>query len=164
METIYHYFLVDGNLEEAKHKVLHFLDKYQLVRYDFYEIDEDQIFSVCDDKFKEKLDFCIKQNYQVLNKFIDIIQNEGFDSLKDLLKLPQGYLSKVVHLIAHFLDGFFSIDSFFYNLIEESHWISNKLRNKLEVSQEGYYIIGVKAYFKEPYYKFEDLMPSKFML
>ncbi len=45
--------------------------------------------------------------------------------------MPQGYKSKMLHVITHFLDGFFGIDTFFYNLEEDSHWVSEELQKKI---------------------------------
>jgi hypothetical protein len=67
------------------------------------------------------------------------------ESLGDLESLPQGYQSKTLHTLTHLLDGFFGIDSHFYNLIEGSHGVSAGLRGKIDSSPGGYMLLAVRA-------------------
>ena len=47
---------------------------------------------------------------------------------EDFHNIKQGYLSKTLHILSHFLDGFIGIDSYFYNLIDDSHWLPSSNR------------------------------------
>lgn len=163
MQEIIHFFLAKGeNSKQVIEIVKNFLEKYELVRYDFFEIEESSIFSGVSKEFWEKLNFGIEKNKEILTNFLSELKNEGFSKLEDILEIPQGYLSKVFHIIAHLVDGFFGIDSVFYNLIEDSHFLSESLKREIKEKPREFYLIKVKAYLKEPLYKFELLSPKSF--
>jgi hypothetical protein len=61
--------------------------------------------------------------------------------IEDLLALKPGYPSKVLHILTHMLDGFIGIDSAFYNLVEDSHWLSEPLRTTILRNPEGYWLV-----------------------
>ena len=54
----------------------------------------------------------------------------------------------MLHVITHLLDGFFGIDSYFYNLVEDSHWVSEELRATIKTSPSRYWLIAVEADFE----------------
>lgn len=163
MQENIHLFLTKANgKHQAIENIKNFLDKYQLVRYDFFEIDETSIIEASSDNFWEVLELGLKENKEILLRFLVELKNEGYSKLEDILELPQGYLSKILHLIAHLVDGFFGIDSAFYNLIEDSHFLSEALRRKIRENPDEFYLLKVKAYIKEPLYKFELLSPKSF--
>ncbi|MEJ2057239.1 MAG: hypothetical protein P8X39_05310, partial [Desulfofustis sp.] len=68
----------------------------------------------------------------------------------DLIDLNQGYQSKILHIIAHFLDGFIGIDSVFYNLIDDSHWLSDETRDKIEQQPDRFRLLSLKCYSLTP--------------
>lgn len=159
-----HLFLVEAkDIIQAQLTVKRFLQNYQLIRYDHFEIETNKILTPEDSDFYEELEKGLATNRSILENFLRDLETEGYSTIKDLTVLPQGYLSKMFHLVAHFLDGFFSIDSYFYNLIEDSHWISKALMKKIEVAKENYFLIKVRAYLKDTMYQFENLSPRKFL-
>jgi hypothetical protein len=80
----------------------------------------------------------------LLAEFADL----GYESLTDLASVPQGYESKLLHTITHLLDGFFGLDSFFYNLVEESNWISAPFLAKIGKCKEAdFYLVHVQGSF-----------------
>ena len=47
--------------------------------------------------------------------------------------------------MAHLLDGFFGIDSQFYNLPEDSHWLGESLRKQIETGPAEFWLVRVAA-------------------
>ncbi|PMP65532.1 MAG: hypothetical protein C0190_06635 [Thermodesulfobacterium geofontis] len=162
MQEIIHFFLAKGeNSKQVIKIVKNFLEKYELMRYDFFEIEGSSIFSANSEEFWENLSLGIEKNKEILTNYLSELKSEGFSKLEDISEIPQGYLSKVFHIIAHLVDGFFGIDSAFYNLIEDSHFLSEALKREIKENPEKIYLIKVKAYIKEPLYKFELLKSKK---
>ncbi|MFN3504768.1 MAG: hypothetical protein ACK4Y7_00975 [Caldimicrobium sp.] len=163
-QVFIHFFLVEGkNLSEAAEKVKNFLEKYELVRYDSFKIEENGSFSAKDKNFGDLLDIALSKNQDTLKSYISDLKREGsIINLDDVEKIPQGYLSKLFHLLAHLVDGFFGIDSYFYNLVEDSHWITSRLKKNIAQNPDNYFLIKVVAYLQEPTYYFEYLTPKKF--
>jgi hypothetical protein len=62
-----------------------------------------------------------------------------------LSELPQGFRTKMLHVITHFLDGFFGIDTYFYNLEEDSHWVSEQARRRIREAPSDYRLLSVEA-------------------
>ena len=148
--TSEHIFLVEADShEQALSQVVKFLSSYQLVRYDRFEVKREEIISVHDERFWEVLEKGLQKNYEILQGFIGELKSEGYQSVDDLRSLPQGYLSKLVHLIAHFVDGFFSVDSYFYNLIEDSHFLSLYLKRRMLRVRQNFYLIPAVGYFEK---------------
>lgn len=113
----YHEILAEGqDFETCKRKVLHFFHNYQLVRYSRIDVLEGESIQASNPVFWERLEKAILNNRRVLQNLIAELEDEGIKALKELNKLPQGYKSKMLHTITHLLDGFFGIDTYFYNL------------------------------------------------
>jgi len=162
--TSKHIFLVEAESpEQALSQVVKFLSSYQLVRYDRFEVKREEIISVHDERFWEVLEKGLQKNYEILQGFIGELKSEGYQLVDDLRSLPQGYLSKLVHLIAHFVDGFFSVDSYFYNLIEDSHFLSPYLKSRMLGGRQNFYLIQAIGYFEEKIHPFEMFSPRKFL-
>jgi hypothetical protein len=62
-----------------------------------------------------------------------------------LLTLKQGYATKILHTLTHLLDGFIGIDSAFYNLVEDSHWVSGELAEAIRVAGAEYWLVPVRT-------------------
>lgn len=150
-----HVFLVKAkNTTQAQLYVEHLLRTYKLIRYDHFEIKADQILVTQDPSFYEELEKALILNRDTLKNFLDDLEKGGYTTIGNLADMPQGYLSKILHLVAHFLDGFFSIDSYFYNLVEASHWMSKALMRKIKSDSKNFFLIKVKAYLEDTVYKF----------
>jgi hypothetical protein len=141
-----HEILVRGSdFDTCKKKVLHFFEKYQLVRYSYIYILKDESLSAASPDFEGRLQKAILNNRQIVHDLIKELQGEGVITLDDLQELPQGYKSKMLHTVTHFLDGFFGIDTYFYNLEDDSHWVSEELHKKIEASPSGYWLLALEA-------------------
>ncbi|MFH1217441.1 MAG: hypothetical protein V1706_13150 [Pseudomonadota bacterium] len=137
-----HYFLADGpDLPTSINKVNHFFASTVLVKYEQVRVEKEEAFSSVDERFAEMLDQAIAGNGGLLNKLLGELEAEGFAELSRWSTMPQGYLSKTVHAVAHMLDGFFGVDSAFYNLVDDSHWVSETLMERIKKSPDGFWLI-----------------------
>jgi hypothetical protein len=141
-----HEILVKGSdFETGKAKVLQFFKRYQLVRYSQIDIPRDAALAAGDPDFDNRLQKAILKNRGIVDALADELQREGVDTLHDLAALPQGYKTKMLHVITHLLDGFFGIDTYFYNLEEDSHWVSEPLIRKIHTDSSQYWLLTIKA-------------------
>lgn len=142
----FHIILVKGdNFELSKKNVLSFFEKYQLVKYSIINIIESESVSSEDIEFFKKLNAALKRNKEILRDLIKELKDEGINTLNEIENLPQGYKTKLLHTATHFLDGFFGIDTFFYNIEEYSHWVSEGLIEKIKNKSKLYWLISVEA-------------------
>jgi hypothetical protein len=138
---ITHRLLTHGkDVRHAEERVRRFFRDYELIFYDKITYSED-IISASSSLFWEEANRAIGKNREVINRFLLQLSEEGYRHFADLAKIPQGYLSKIFHTMAHLLDGFFGVDSHFYNLSEGSHWISRKLLKEIEMDPEHYWLV-----------------------
>jgi len=146
-----HTILVSAaSYQDCKAQIVGFFEKTSLVQYDKISIDDDSVFSGDDEHFFEQLKNVIDQNNGVLEKFIEELKATGFNNHTDLVHLRQGYPSKVLHIIAHFLDGFIGIDTVFYNLIEDSHWVSPETKKKIAEDPKQFWLVPLDCYSMTP--------------
>ncbi len=122
----------------------------ELVRYDRITIDDRQSLAGSHRDFTRCLTEAIGKNRQTLAGLINDLENTGAATIADLLQLAQGYPSKVLHIATHFLDGFIGIDSAFYNLIDDSHWLPEKTRQMIASAPDGYWLIPVDGFSETP--------------
>lgn len=138
--------LVRGaDLSASSEKVLSFFRKYQLVRFSHISVQEERSVSAAHPDFSRRLEESLTENWRILGNLIRELQDERIVTLEDLKSIPQGYRTKLLHVITHFLDGFFGIDTFFYNLIEDSHWVSDTVRAQLEENPSDFWIVALNA-------------------
>jgi hypothetical protein len=141
-----HVFLVEGDsLEECSRRITGFLEKYELVRYGSFAIVAEESLVGSSPDFPARLEEAIAENRRRLGLFIAELQDDGINSLQDLASVPEGYQSKTVHTVAHLLDGFFGIDSHFFNLADNSHWLPDHRKALLESAKESHMLVKVRA-------------------
>lgn len=136
--------------EECKSQVLNFFDKTSLVRYDRIVVDESKHLSAREDAFPAALEKALDRNRQILSELVDELGTAGFAKRSDLPDLSQGYPSKVLHIIAHFLDGFIGIDSVFYNLVNDSHWLPEETAAQIIEEPDRFWLISLDCYSMSP--------------
>ncbi len=142
----YHEILSKGSdFEACKKGVLDFFRNYQLVRYSHIAVIEKECLSASNSGFSERLEKSVQKNRAILHELIAEFEMEDIFTLNDLEHLPQGYKTKMLHVITHLLDGFFGIDTYFYNLVEDSHWVSDELLKTMKSIPSHYWIISVEA-------------------
>ena len=143
-----HTFLLKGeDAAESLERVRRFLSTYELLRYSRVETDGDPPLPATDPGFLGRLDECIAENRRRLRSLLDELRREGIESLEDLGDLSQGHLTNTLHTATHLLDGFFGIDSFFFNLVEGTHEISDALRQKIASDPGQYMLVSVIGTF-----------------
>jgi hypothetical protein len=144
--SIEHTLMVSGpDIKTCGHRVQNFFEKSQLVRYDSIEIDRQNSFNGTAPQFKELLSKTIARNHEILADLLSKLKNESCHELEDLLQLPQGFQSKLLHTMSHLLDGFFGVDSHFFDIDEISHWLTENRRKKIKESPDECWLVSVKA-------------------
>lgn len=143
---IYHEFLVDGqSFDESVQRVELFLGRTQLVRYQKVNVLKGRCLQGTDETFQQRLEMGTNENRRFLREILEELEENGFERLSQLKLLPQGYPSKLIHIASHILDGFFGIDSYLYNLIEDSHWVSDELLNAIKNRPTTFWLIAFEA-------------------
>lgn len=146
-----HIILVHGHdLKASLESVAHYFETTTLVRYDHIDIAEELVIQATQQSFFSKIDEAIAINHTIVKKLLTDLQNTGLSRIEDLPSLQQGYPSKVLHILTHFLDGFIGIDSHFYNLVDDSHWLSSESREIISKSPEEYWLYTVKGFSVSP--------------
>lgn len=146
-----HAILLSGNsLQSCCEQVQSYFAKTTLVRYDSLKIIADK--SVCGtaSTFQESLARGVEKNGSVISGLISELEKTGIEKISQLQQLQQGYPSKTLHLLSHFIDGFISIDSAFYNLVDDSHNIPAKTAEEIQRNPEQYWIIVLEGYSVSP--------------
>lgn len=143
---LHHDILVKGdNPEICRNHVERFFSSYQLIRYDSLTIADDGILPASAPGFRSRLEQGIRKNRDILLSFLAELSREHVGTLQDLSDIKQGYASALLHTACHILDGFFGIDTFFYNLEEDSHWVTEQLSSRIKIKPADYYILAVTA-------------------
>jgi hypothetical protein len=141
-----HYFLVRSQSGQlAGMHVERYLAGNQLISYAEFFIRQEEIFSGTDDKFLPTLDYGLAANSSFAQRMLDHLKDEGVTSLDQLLELKQGYATKILHTLTHLLDGFIGIDSVLYNLVEDSHTVSEVLADAIHHSPGEYWLVPVRT-------------------
>ncbi len=141
-----HILLVKGSDQAScRARALNFFAKSFLVKYDSVKVVDDRSFAADNNIFWEIAEAGIKNNQQVLAKLVRELQESGFEKITDLARMPQGYESKTLHTITHLLDGFFGVDTCFYNLEEDSHRLSEQLSVTIRAQPRDYRVLTVEC-------------------
>ncbi|MCX5865620.1 MAG: hypothetical protein NTW42_11240 [Deltaproteobacteria bacterium] len=145
LEVTHKILAMEPDFEKSSAHVLRFLDHTSLVQYDAVRVVTAESCSATDPRFWPWLEQGLAANRQVLTQLTGELRAAGTKEFDDLLTMPQGFQSKIFHTMAHLLDGFFGIDSQFYNLPDDSHWLEASLRRQIETDPEDFWLITVKA-------------------
>lgn len=146
-----HLVLVSApTFEKGCSQVQDFFVNTLLVRYDKIDIRTEKCYSASDTKFQAALRDSIAANRKTLHSFVEEFKKTGFQKADDLEHVTHGYPSKMLHIITHFLDGFIGIDSDFYNLIEDSHWIAEETTKAIEAKPKTFWLIHLDGYSQTP--------------
>jgi len=141
-----HTILVKGrDFQACKARILDFFQQYQLVRYSHITVLENESLPASDPGFEDRLHEAILENRRVLHELIEELQREGVRTLNNLEDTPQGYKTKMLHVITHLVDGFFGIDTSFYNFEENSHWVTDDYRGKMALKPSLYWLLSLEA-------------------
>jgi hypothetical protein len=146
-----HKVLLSGDSFEHCCDHLHkFFDLTSLVIYDCIETRREHSFSGHDAGFFSQIATAEKCNREMVVGLIAELEKSGIKKTGDLQHLPQGYLSKTVHILSHFLDGFIGIDSYFYNTLDDSHWLPAQTLQAIQDNPGNYWLIHIDCYSATP--------------
>lgn len=150
-EIACHNILIKGaDYQDCKAKVIRFFDKTNLVQYDHMEFVKSHSICGSDNRFFSSLEDAININKNKINDFISNIEQTGIKTVAELATIKQGYPSKSLHILSHFMDGFIGIDSNLYNLVDDSHWVSPERKKKISDAPDQYWIIFIRCYSLSP--------------
>ncbi len=146
-----HRILVSGDsFESCSDQVHRFFDLTSLVIYDCIEVLPERSLSGLDAGFPAAVAGAVAENRKIVGSLLGDLQKTGCRTVSALSDLEQGYPSKVLHIIAHFLDGFVGIDSYFYNLPDDSHWLPAETAAAIDRQPERYWLVHIDCYSAEP--------------
>jgi hypothetical protein len=145
LEISHDILLAGSDFESCNKRVNRFFERTMLIRYDEILVLESESINGAENKFRTRLQERLAANHQVVGELLGNLKDEGFVTLEDLQDLEKGYLSKILHTIAHLHDGFIGIDSRLYNLEEDSHGISQDLQQQIVAVPGNYWILKVKG-------------------
>lgn len=146
-----HNILLGGDsFAHCSFQVNKFFDLTSLVIYDCIEIAREKSFSGLDADFFQQIELAENKNRERVQRLIDELHSSGFEKTLDFINLEQGYLSKTFHILSHFLDGFVGIDSHFYNLLDDSHWLSDETREIIISNPAHYWLLHLDGYTTTP--------------
>ncbi len=127
-----------------------FFDHTLLVNYDEITIIKDKSFAAIDAAFTQQLKNAEEKNRQTVGALLTELQETGIKTISELQHLKHGYPSKLLHVLSHLLDGFIGIDSYFYNLLDDSHWVSSDRHQIMSRELEKYWLIHLDCYSEVP--------------
>ena len=146
-----HKVLAAGDsFESCCRQVRKFFDLTSLVMYDCIQVIDDHCRSGLDADFFEMLNSAEQKNREKVAELTVELQQTGAETIADLKTLEHGYPSKILHVLSHFLDGFIGIDSFFYNLPDDSHWVPPETGDDLRANRNHYWLIHIDCYSTSP--------------
>ncbi len=158
---IYHEFLVKANsLEEGDARVRRFLDLYELVSYDQVGLLTERCCAGWERDFISRVEQAVAANRSVVERLAGELRELGRETVADLTALDQGFESKILHTLTHMIDGFFGVDSAFFNLVEDSHWVSHAMMEELKVRGEDYWLVAVEGRYSSEFQGFELKSPA----
>jgi hypothetical protein len=116
-----------------------------LINYSDLIIKDEETINGSDSRFINAIEDGIDKNMQFASSMLCKLKDEHIETLDDLLTMQQGYLTKILHTLTHILDGFIGVDTVFYNLVEDSHQVSNKLQDLFAATPEQYWLVPVRT-------------------
>ena len=146
-----HKILLSGDSFEHCCDQLHkFFDLTSLVIYDCIEARREHSCSGLDAAFFTHIASAENRNRSMVEDLIAELEKTGIETTADLAHIAQGYVSKILHILSHFLDGFIGIDSYFYNLLDDSHWLPAQTSQLIQENPARYWLVHIDCYSATP--------------
>jgi hypothetical protein len=136
---------IGADRADAQTRVEHFFARNFLVRYDRVTVQAERTGNAGEGDFWGRLETGIAANRRLVVELLEELRAGGFENLTDLAGMRQGYDSKLLHAITHFLDGFFGVDTIFYNLEEDSHGVSDRLTATIQANPAGFWLVEAEC-------------------
>lgn len=146
MNNIHELLLEGQSFAAAEQKALRFFAHNLLARYEQARVMAESSCSAGHPDFWSRLTAGLDENRRRAADLIGELGEAGLTSLNQLRDLPQGYESKILHTLAHLLDGFFGIDSYLYNLVDDSHRVSEARRRLIREAPHRYWLLRVATH------------------
>lgn len=138
--------LAGDSFDHCNDQVHKFFDLTSLVIYDCIEIIETKSSSGINTDFFDLILKAENHNRRTMQGLIAELVKANIQTTVDLQDIEQGYLSKTLHILSHFLDGFIGIDSYFYNLLDDSHWLPAATAKIIHENPHHYWLLHVDCY------------------
>lgn len=138
--------LAGDSFDHCSVQVHKFFDLTSLVIYDCIEAIESKSFSALDAAFFDHILKAESQNHLAVQDLIEELVKANILKTMDFKNIEQGYLSKTLHILSHFLDGFIGIDSYFYNLIDDSHWLPQATAKAIQKDPNHYWLLHIDCF------------------
>jgi hypothetical protein len=138
--------LAGDSFNHCSEQVHKFFDLTSLVIYDCIEVIESKSFSGLDGAFFDLLVKAETRNRQTMQELIDELVKAKIRKTVDFQLIEQGYLSKTLHILSHFLDGFIGIDSYFYNTLDDSHWLPPTTAKAIRKHPHHYWLLHIDCF------------------
>lgn len=146
-----HKILVAGtSFEHCRDQVERFFALTSLVIYDCIEARREFSWCGLDATFFTEIDAAESRNRAMVASLIAELEKLAGKNLSALQGLPQGYASKTLHILSHFLDGFIGIDSYFYNLLDDSHWLPAATRQRITLHPGQFWLLHLDCFSATP--------------
>jgi hypothetical protein len=146
-----HKLLVAGNsFDHCSNQVRLFFARTSLVRYDSVATVAAESSSALSADFFPVIERAEGRNRQIIAELLDELTRTGLRDAGDLLSIEQGYRSKTLHILSHFLDGFIGTDSYFYNLIDDSHWLPSTTAAQIRAHPGQFWLIHLDCFSATP--------------
>lgn len=146
-----HTLLLEGDsYEHCTQHVHKFFDLTSLVIYDCIEASVEKSSCGLDADFFGTIREAEKKNHQTVQELVGELTKSGIHNICDFHKIEQGYQSKTLHVLTHLLDGFIGIDSYFYNLIDDSHWLPDSTVLEIQKKPSQYWLIHIDCFSATP--------------
>ncbi len=146
-----HKILLAGeSFAACRELVLRFFRKTMLVKYDRIQVVREKSCNNRDTVFLQQLQDAENLNRVQVRDLVEELKQTGFSSLDSLASINQGYESKLLHILSHFLDGFIGIDSSFYNLIDDSHWLPENCSTFIADPEKDLWLLHLDCFATVP--------------
>ena len=143
---ISHYLLVRSQSAElAGRHVERYLSNNPLISYAEFFVLPGEVLCGTDALFWQTLAHGLAANETFARRMLAHLKEEGVTTIDQLVDVQQGYVTKVLHTLTHLLDGFIGIDSVFYNLVEDSHRVSDTLSETIHAHAESFWLVPVRT-------------------
>jgi len=141
LEITHDILIAGSDFDFCQQQVRKFFASTMLIRYDAIQVRGNESINGTAHDFWARMQEGLTANKKVLRELLTNLKVEGYAVLDDLQSLEKGYLTKILHTIAHLQDGFIGIDSRFYNLVEDSHGVTRGLLQKIIETPGNYWIL-----------------------
>ncbi len=146
-KTIHKILCQSKDYHTAERHVRHFFKQSMLLNYDTFTVAKHHSHPATADQFWPELEASIVSNREILASYTSELHESGCTDINAIQNIRAGYQSKLIHLIAHFVDGFIGIDSRFFSLPEDSHWLSELQKKSILHHPEQFWLLHIEADF-----------------